>query len=86
MSEGRIRFPLYQSFAAAKASRRLGRTAGLLTRNPGGSVGSSFTPTVPAERLQFHHAWLAEHIRSMMVIGAAARASKYDTANIRPRT
>ena len=33
-----------------------------LMRNLGGSVGVSFTPTMLQERLQFHHARLAEHI------------------------
>ena len=33
-----------------------------LTRNLGGSVGVSFTRTMLQERLQFHHARLAEHV------------------------
>jgi len=33
-----------------------------LTRNLVGSVGVSFTPTMLRERLQFHHARLAEHV------------------------
>ena len=33
-----------------------------LMRNLGGSVGVSFTPTMLQERLQFHHARLAEHV------------------------
>jgi MFS transporter, DHA2 family, multidrug resistance protein len=35
-----------------------------LMRNLGGSVGVSFTTTMLQERLQFHHARLAEHITS----------------------
>jgi DHA2 family multidrug resistance protein len=33
-----------------------------LMRNPGGSVGVSFTTTMLQERLQFHHERLAEHV------------------------